>query len=116
MAKRRTEAESAEQSDEQSIEVLQDRYRDLHTKKIQADTNLENATNQLTALKKEAREKFGTDDVGELRSKLEAMKAENEKKREDYQAELDRIETDLAAVEAKFASAELPPGEDEEDS
>jgi chromosome segregation ATPase len=112
MAKRKTEANSGEQS----IEVLQDRYRELHTKKIQVDTNLENATNQLTVLKEEAREKYGTDDVAALRSKLEAMKAENEEKRRAYQAELDRIEADLAAVEAKFAPVEAPPGDGEENS
>jgi hypothetical protein len=104
MAKAKMEAESADQT----IEQLQTRYRDLHTKQIQADTNLKNATENLTRLKEEARQKFGTDDLDELRIKLESMKAENEEKRKNYQAELDRIETELATVEKKFASAEVP--------
>ncbi len=79
MAKTMVETESGDQT----IEQLQARYRDLHTKKIQADTNLENATNNLAALKEEARQKFGTDNVDELREKLEAMKAENEEKRKN---------------------------------
>jgi chromosome segregation ATPase len=91
---------------DQSIERLQSRYRDLHTKKIQADTNLDNATGNLKKLKAEAHEKFGTDDVDELRRKLDAMKAENEEKRKNYQAELDRIEAELQAVEKQFAEAE----------
>jgi hypothetical protein len=95
---------------------LQERYRDLHTKKIQADTNLENATKTLETLKEEARQKFGTDDVDELRRKLDAMKAENEEKRKNYQAELDRIETELATVEEKFASTEPAPNDAEETS
>ena len=66
MAKAKSEPESGGQT----IEQLQERYRGLHTKKIQADTNLENAKNKLDELKKEAREKFGTDDVEELREKL----------------------------------------------
>jgi hypothetical protein len=57
-------------------------------------------------LKKEAREKYGTDDLNTLREKLDAMKAENEEKRMNYQAELDRIETELKSVEEKFASSE----------
>ena len=42
------------------------------------------------------------------------MKAENEEKRMNYQADLDRIEADLAAVEAKFAPAQEPPADREE--
>ncbi len=89
---------------EQTIEQLQERYRDLHTKKIQADTNLENAKAKLEELKEEARQKFGTDDVDELREKLRAMKAENEEKRKNYQAELDRIEADLQNVEKNLGA------------
>jgi hypothetical protein len=54
--------------------------------------------------------------VDELRRKLDAMKAENEEKRKNYQAELDRIETELATVEEKFASTEPAPNDAEETS
>src|SRR5688572_30274124 len=91
-------------SELQSIEQLQQRYSELNTKKIQADTSLKHARDQLAALKKEALEKFGTDDVAELRAKLDAMKADNEEKRRQYQVELDRIETELAEVESRFAA------------
>jgi chromosome segregation ATPase len=112
MAKTRPETQPADQT----IEQLQARYRDLHTKQIQADTNLKNATDQLNKLKEEARQKFGTDDVAELRRKLESMKAANEEKRKNYQAELDRIEKDLAGVEKAFASAESPESGTGEDA
>lgn len=112
MSKSKTTTDSGEQS----IEQLQERYKELHTKKIQADTNLENATNTLKALKEEARQQFGTDDVDELRKKLDAMKAENEAKRRNYQTELDRIEAELAAVEEKFAATESAPNDVEEAS
>src|SRR3954468_11136613 len=91
---------------EQSIEELQRRYEKLNTKKIQAETNLENTQKQLESLKKEAREKYGTDDVTQLREKLVAMQADNDARRKKYQTELDKIEEDLAAVETKFAAAE----------
>ena len=104
MSKAKMETEAGKQT----IEQLQARYRDLHTKKIQADTNLENAKSKLKELKDEAREKFGTDDVDELREKLRAMKAENEEKRKKYQAELDRIETALQNVETNLDAADAP--------
>ncbi len=43
-----------------------------------------------------------TDDVDELRKKLEQMKRDNEEKRRAYQADLDRIETELADIETKY--------------
>jgi chromosome segregation ATPase len=104
------------ESANQTIEQLQERYRDLHTKKIQADTNLDNAKAKLDELKQEALEKFGTDNVDELREKLRAMKAENEEKRKKYQAELDDIEANLANVERKFSSAESPQSDSGEET
>jgi len=106
MSKAKTETASSEQT----IEQLQARYRDLNTKKIQAETHLTNATDQLTKLKEESRQKFGTDDVAELRKKLEAMKIENEEKRKSYQAQLDQIESNLSEVEKKFAMADVSEG------
>jgi hypothetical protein len=41
------------------------------------------------------------------------MIADNEEKRRSYQMSLDRIEADLASVEAKFASVEVPSAVDE---
>lgn len=88
----------------QTIEELQKRYGALHKKQIEADTNLKNAEKQLASLQAEAREKYGTDDLAALRQKLANMKAENEAKRRDYQTKLDKIESDLAQVEEKFAA------------
>lgn len=101
---------------EQSIEQLQDRYQALNKRKIQAETHLQNARDQLSQLKKQAQEAYGTDDVDELRKLLAKMKAENETKRQKYQAELDRIEGELATVEHKFAATESPVSSDRKDS
>ena len=101
-------ANKAASNGQQSIEELQERYARLHTKKIQADTNLLHARNQLEQLRKEAREKYGTDDLAELRKKLGQMQSENEAARAGYQQELERIEADLAAVEQKFAETKSP--------
>jgi SMC interacting uncharacterized protein involved in chromosome segregation len=93
---------------------LQERYHTLNTRKIQAETQRDNAKERLDELNAEAVEKYGTADVEQLKKKLEQMKTENEQKRSKYQADLDKIEQDLAAVETKFGEAELPSEEDEE--
>ena len=94
----------AEKDDAQTIEELQQRFQTLQQQKIRAETNRDNAEKQLDELKREARETYGTDDIEELKRKLADMKAENEKRRADYQAQLDRIESELSEVEATFAS------------
>lgn len=86
----------------QGIEELKKRYEKLHRKKIQAETNLEGAKKQLEELKEQARKEYGTDDIAELRKKLEQMQEENERKRAEYQQRLDKVESDLSAVEEKY--------------
>lgn len=90
---------------EQSIDELKQRYTVLHERKIKAGATLEHAKEQLEKLQKQARELYGTDDVEALRAKLAAMETENERRRAEYQAELERIETELTAVEEKFAAS-----------
>ena len=89
----------------QSIELLQTRFQSLNTRKIQAETHLENARKELDRLQREAKEKYGTDDVDALRKILEQMKSDNEEKRSNYQADLDRIETELTEIETKYDAA-----------
>src|SRR5262245_37709430 len=93
---------------QQSIEELQQRYSKLNTRKIQAETNLENARRLLADLQKQAREKYGTDDLVALQQKLADMQAENEAKRSAYQQDLQRIENELTEVEQKFAATKTP--------
>lgn len=99
-------ADKPKPGEQQSIEVLQQRFAELNTQKIKAQTNLEHAKSRLADLQKQARDKYGTDDIHELRQKLETMTAENEAARSQYQQALDQIEADLAAVEDKFAASE----------
>lgn len=97
---------------EQTIEQLQKRYNDLNTRKIQAETNFKNAEKQLDLLKQQAREKYKTDDIDELRSMLDEMTRENERKRREYQSSLDKIERDLDQVDQAFATAETTTDDD----
>ena len=93
--------------EKQNIETLTGRYQKLHTQKIEAETNLRNATQQLEDLKQQALEEFGTDDIDQLRKKLNEMEQENERQRSQYQASLDKIEADLTDVQEKYNAAQV---------
>jgi hypothetical protein len=89
----------------QRIEDLRERHRALEEKKITARANLRTSQDTLNRLKQQARDSYGTDDIEELRKKLEAMKRENENKRADYQRHLGDVERQLAEVEVQHAEA-----------
>jgi hypothetical protein len=91
--------------EQQDIEQLRRRHADLHVKKIQAETKKRESENRLTELKKQARDQYGTDDLEELKKKLEAIKADNERMRAEYQDHLDRIERELDHVAAQHKEA-----------
>jgi|1185.fasta_scaffold128327_2 chromosome segregation ATPase len=81
------------------IEALKRRHRELADQKIAAETNLERATDQLEQLKHDAREQYGTDDLGRLRDLLEEMKRDNERKRIEYDRHLSEVEKGLDEIE-----------------
>ena len=89
----------------QDIEQLRRRYAALREKQITAQADLNNATKELERLKREARERHGTDDLTELTRMLEEMKRENERKRAEYQAHLDQVDQRLVEVEREFTKA-----------
>lgn len=97
-------AKKRKQSVARSIEELTSEYQRLNERRIQTQTQLEEATKQLDALQKEAEEEFGTSDVAELRTKLAQMEAENEKRRSEYQTLLEGIATELEQVEQETTS------------
>ena len=86
------------------IEQLKKKHKELERQKTTAEANLKTASEQLDALKGEARLKYGTDDLEQLRKRLAEMKESNEKKRADYQKHLEEIETRLVQVEGEFAN------------
>ena len=81
------------------IDSLKRRHRGLENQKIAAQTNLDRAAEELDQLKRDAREQYGTDDLGQLRQKLEEMKRDNERKRVDYDRHLGQIENELSQIE-----------------
>ncbi len=90
---------------EQDMEELQKRYKGLEEKKHKAEANLATSSETLENLKRQARDKYGKDDLASLRAKLEEWTQENERKRAEYQEHLTAIETQLAEVEAQHTEA-----------
>lgn len=90
----------------QDIDTLKERYQNLNEEKIRAEENLKNAESHLAQLRQQAIEEFGTDDLSSLREKLDQMESENEKKRADYQAKLDHIESNLSSVEQSYEESD----------
>lgn len=91
------------------METLRQRYEALNKQKIRIEAERANSEKQLTELQERARRLYGTDDLETLRRKLEEMRAENERRRSEYQAHLDDIERDLAAVEAEHQTPSQDP-------
>ena len=113
MAKRKT---AAKQADQQDIGKLTERYHELNTRKIQAQTNLDNARKRLAELKDKAKKEYDTDDLDELQKQLDKLRDDNEKKRSKYQASLDEIEEKLGQVEREHGPLEeVDAAEDEEE-
>jgi hypothetical protein len=86
----------------QSIEELRKRYEELNRTKITAEANHKNAQKLLDELKAAAKAQWDTDDLDELRAKLKKMEDDNERKRSEYQGQLDQIEADLKDVDQQF--------------
>lgn len=93
-----------------NIDELKQKHELLKKKQTQAETRRDAAKENLESLRAEARKTYGTDDVAELRKKLDEMTQENERKRADYQTALAKIEANLQKVEADFAAAENAVG------
>ena len=91
----------------QTIDELQKRYQALSDQKIKVETQREHALGQLDKLKAQAKELYGSDDVGQLKKILDEMKSSNEEKRSQYQASLDSIDADLAAINETFSEEEV---------
>lgn len=86
----------------ESIEQLRERYEKLSHRKTEATTLLKQAEGELERLRAEAKEKFGTDDLEALKKKLAEMEAENLRRREAYQKQLDAIDAALKEVDRKY--------------
>ena len=94
-------------SPSQTIEQLQARYEEFKEQKLIVEVQKKSAIEKLDEIKKEALEKYGSDDLDELKSRLAEMKKDNEQKRASYQQSLDEIENRLAEINDQFVTVEM---------
>ena len=83
-----------------SIEQLTQQYHSLNERKIQSQTQLQEAQKRLDELRRQAEKDFGTSDIAALQKLLTQMETENEKRRSDYQKLLAGIQADLQKIES----------------
>jgi predicted nucleic acid-binding Zn-ribbon protein len=96
-------------SEPRTIEQLKEEYDELNKRKIQTDTQLRLAEEQLAELRKAAIAEFETSDIEELEAKLKKMEQENERRRSEYQQLLDEISADLKKIDSEAGSGESSP-------
>ena len=90
----------------QTMDQLKKRFEELSLKKVKYETQRDSAASELADLKQQALELYGSDDVKQLEKMLSEMKTENEKKRSEYQASLDKIDENLQSVQESFDAAQ----------
>ncbi len=86
------------------IEALKKLHARIDQDRRNAQAHLSAAQGQLDELRAAARRDYGTDELPELRKRLEEIRAENERKRAEYQAHLEEIQGKLADVEKNFGA------------
>ena len=90
----------------QTMDQLKKRFEELSLMKVKYETQRDSAASELADLKAQALELYGSDDVKQLEKMLSEMKTENEKKRSEYQASLDKIDANLQSVQESFEAAQ----------
>lgn len=93
-------------SEPQSIEELRKRYERLNAQRQKAETDLRVAEERLKDAQVAAREAYGTEDLDELKAKLDQWTEENLRRRLEYQESLNRIEAELARIRAESEEGE----------
>ena len=87
------------------MDELRKRYEVLSKKKTVCETQLGTAEKTLQTLQAQAVAAYGTDNLDALKTRLEEMKAENQRLQDEYKASLDGIEASLKEVDKASGQA-----------
>jgi 3-dehydroquinate dehydratase len=90
------------------IETLTEQFQKLNKRKIESERDLVNAEKNLNELKQQAQEEYGTDQLEELKTKLQQIKDENARKRAEYHQSLEKIEAELTKIETAHNASDAP--------
>jgi chromosome segregation ATPase len=81
------------------LESLKGDYKELETKKIQTETNIQTLEDELKRLREQAKKTYGTNDLEELKNLLEKRRHENEQLVAGYEQHIQSIKERLAEIE-----------------
>ena len=84
---------------QKELKSLKEEYTKLHEDKVRTEQDLSNVKLQLDALKKEARDAYGTDDPKELERLLAARREENARLVTEYREHIESIKKGLEGIE-----------------
>lgn len=84
---------------ERELAGLKNEYEKLREEKVRAEQTLEHLKAELASLESEAKTRYGTADPEELKSKLAAMRAENERRVSAYREHVATVREGLATLE-----------------
>lgn len=85
---------------QEEFSVLTKKRDDLQHRANLINLRIEEAKKKHAALVEIAKEKFGVDNVDDLRKKVILMKEENEKTVATFKSELEKVETDVIKAES----------------
>jgi len=84
---------------QEKLESLKVDYKELETKKIQTETNIQTLEAELKKLREQAQQTYGTSDLEELKTLLEKRRQENEQLVAGYEQHIQGIKERLAQIE-----------------
>ncbi len=86
---------------EQELKDLRRQYEQLRDQKVRTEQDMANLTDQIEALKAQAKAEYGTDEPKELQALLEKKREENEKVVAEYREHIQQVQANLTAVEVR---------------
>ncbi len=98
-----------DQAVQDKLEVLKRDYRELDTRKITTQANIENLEKELQRLREQAQKNYGTSDLTELKRLLEERRLENERLVAEYEEHIQGIKDRLGAIDGQ-------PGQEQDES
>jgi chromosome segregation ATPase len=96
-----------DQAVQKKLEILKKDYKELDTRKITTEANIENLEKELQRLREHAQKNYETSDLEELTRLLEERRQENERLVAAYEEHIQSIKERLAEIDRQ-------PGQEEQ--
>jgi F0F1-type ATP synthase membrane subunit b/b' len=84
---------------EQNIDVVLKKHKQLQTKKIQIETEINNLEKQRNEIIEQAKSEYGVETLEELRNLYKKLSEENEKNIKQFEEEINYIEQQVNKLE-----------------